>query len=92
MLFRSPGVDVRELMQVHRRKIVELMQQWTQLKEDESQSDLRLAMVIDAELFRLDAVIRWLDAAEGRINRLATEPLASASDTPRTRPKVGGRR
>ena len=31
-----PGVDVHEVVQVHRRYLVELMQQWTRLKEDES--------------------------------------------------------
>ena len=29
---------------------------------------------MDAELFRLDAVVRWLDAADGRIKRAAVEP------------------
>ena len=33
-----PGVDVHEVVQVHRRYLVELMQQWTRLKEDESAS------------------------------------------------------
>ena len=28
---------------------------------------------MDAELFRLDAVIRWLDAADGRIKRAAPD-------------------
>ena len=32
---RVPGVDVHEVIQVHRRYLVELMQQWTRLKEDE---------------------------------------------------------
>ena len=35
-----PGVDVHEVVQVHRRYLVELMQQWTRLKEDESRFDL----------------------------------------------------
>src|SRR6516164_8534100 len=68
---RVPGVDVHEVLQVHRRYLVELMQQWTRLKEDEADYDLSLALVVDAELFRLDSVIRWLDAAEGRLKRAA---------------------
>jgi DNA-binding PadR family transcriptional regulator len=66
---RVPGTDVHEVIQVHRRYLVELMQQWTRIKEAEAESDLSLALVVDAELFRLDAVIRWLDAADGRIKR-----------------------
>src|SRR5580700_5769146 len=58
---RVPGTDVHEVIQVHRRYLVELMQQWTRIKEAEAESDLSLALVVDAELFRLDAVIRWLD-------------------------------
>jgi DNA-binding PadR family transcriptional regulator len=76
---RVPGTDVPEVIQVHRRYLVELMQQWTRIKEAEAESDLSLALVVDAELFRLDAVIRWLDAADGRIKRAAPgEPSAAA--------------
>ncbi len=32
---RVPGIDVHEVIQVHRRYLVELMQQWTRIKEDE---------------------------------------------------------
>ena len=76
---RVPGVDVHEVIQVHRRYLVELMQQWTRIKEDEAESDLSLALVVDAELFRLDSVIRWLDSADGRLKRAAADP-------PRLRP------
>jgi hypothetical protein len=66
------------------------MQQWTHLKEDEADLDLSLALVVDAELFRLDSVIRWLDAADGRIKRAAVEPPAPVrSDLPRLRRRIG---
>jgi DNA-binding PadR family transcriptional regulator len=54
-----PGIDVREVIQVHRRYVVEVMQQWTHLKEDEARFDLNFALVVDSELFRLDAVARF---------------------------------
>ena len=73
---RVPGVDVHEVIQVHRRYLVELMQQWTRLKEDEAEFDLSLALVVDAELFRLDSVIRWLDSADGRLKRAAADRAA----------------
>jgi DNA-binding PadR family transcriptional regulator len=90
---RVPGTDVHEVIQVHRRYVVELMQQWTRLKEDESAVDLNLALVIDAELFRLDAVVRWLDAADGRLKRAALDPPAAtpATAVPSTTPRIGRR-
>ena|ERR1039457_1899241 len=73
---RVPGVNVHDLIQIHRRYLVELMQQWTRLKEDEANFDLQFALVVDAELFRLDAVVRWFDTADGRLKRAALEPHA----------------
>ncbi len=70
---RVPGVSVHEVIQVHRRYLVELMQQWTRLKEDEADFDLTFALVVDSELFRLDSVVRWLDTADGRLKRAALE-------------------
>jgi DNA-binding PadR family transcriptional regulator len=72
---RVPGVDVAEVLQVHRRHLVELMQQYTRLKQDLTDTDVALALVVDAELFRIDGIIRWLDAADGRIKRHGTERL-----------------
>jgi DNA-binding PadR family transcriptional regulator len=71
---RLADVDVFDVIQIHRRYLVQLMQQWTRLKEDESRFDLAFALAVDAELFRLDAVVRWLDAADGRLRRAAYEP------------------
>jgi DNA-binding PadR family transcriptional regulator len=90
---RIPGVDVHEVIQVHRRYLVELMQQWTRLKEDEADFDLGLALVVDAELFRLDSVIRWLDAADGRLKRAAADglPAPVPAALPRLRRRAGVR-
>jgi DNA-binding PadR family transcriptional regulator len=91
--WRLPGADVHEVIQVHRRYLVELMQQWTRLKEDEAQLDLGFALAVDAELFRLDSVVRWLDTADGRLKRAASEPITTASPAmPRLRRRVGVRR
>jgi len=90
---RVPGVDVREVIQVHRRYVVQLMQQYTRLKEDAPDDDIGLALVVDAELFRLDAVIRWLDAADGRLKRgTPSPPSPEAVPVPRLRRRVGVRR
>jgi DNA-binding PadR family transcriptional regulator len=92
---RVPGTDVREVIQAHRRYLVQLMQQWTRIKEEEAENDLGLALVVDAELFRLDAVIRWLDAADGRLKRAGAEPVPvqpTPAALPRLRRRVGVQR
>ena len=76
---RVPGTDAHEVILAHRLYLLELMQQWTRLKEGEARDDLSLALMVDAELFRLDAVIRWLDAADVRLARAAAEPPRPAS-------------
>jgi DNA-binding PadR family transcriptional regulator len=87
---RVPGTDVRDVIQAHRRYLVELMQQWTRIKDVEAGRDLTRALAVDAELFRLDAVVRWLDAADGRIKRAAAEPPAQSPDNlPRLKRKAG---
>jgi len=78
---RVPGVDVHDVIQAHRRHIVELMQEWTRIKRDAGPDEVSLALVVDAELFRLDSVIRWLDAADARLRRAGTAqtPVAPSS-------------
>jgi DNA-binding PadR family transcriptional regulator len=90
---RMPGVDVHELIQVHRRHLVELMQQYTYLKAEASEHDVGLALVVDAELFRLEAVVRWLDAADARLAQLpAASPVAAPAVPPRPGRRVAVRR
>jgi hypothetical protein len=89
-----PGTNVQDVIQVHRRYLVELMQQWTRIKENEAESDMGLALVVDAELFRLDSVIRWLDTADGRIKRSGADTLNSATQGAMPsvrRPNIRGR-
>jgi hypothetical protein len=47
-----------------------------------------LALVADAELFRLEGIVRWLDAADVRLKQLRRTPSAgvaqpSVEPTPR---------
>src|ERR1700722_18579371 len=48
---RLSEVNVHDVIQVHRRYVVQVMQQWTRLKEDEAQLDLAFALAVDAKLF-----------------------------------------
>jgi DNA-binding PadR family transcriptional regulator len=82
-----PGVDVHEILQVHRRHAIEVMQRYTRIKAQAAEGDLPLALVADAELFRLEAIVRWLDAADVRLKR--SSPAAPAADpTPQSSPPL----
>ena len=68
---RVPGIDVAEVIQAHRRQAVELMQEWTRLKEGQTDFDLSFALVVDAELTRLGEIVRWLNLADKHVKRAA---------------------
>ena len=74
-----PHVDVHEVIQAHRKYLVQLMQEWTRLKEYAADRNLGFGLAVDAELFRLDAAVRWLDAADGRIKRACLERSGDVS-------------
>jgi DNA-binding PadR family transcriptional regulator len=84
---RVPGVEVGDVIQRHRRHVVQLMQEWTRVKRDAGADELSLPLIVDAELFRLDSVIRWLDAADARLRRVGALPAhVPASSAPDPRP------
>jgi len=89
-----PEVRVEEVVQVHRRHLLETMRDYTRLKERGGPDDLALALVVDAEIFRLEAMVRWLDAAEVRLQRssgLAAPPAASPTSARAARRRAGAR-
>ena len=90
---RVPGVDVHDVIQAHRRYVVEVMQEWTRVKRDAGENEVSLGLVVDAELFRLDSVARWLDAAESRLRRAgADRAVAERSEPARPAPAEPNRR
>jgi len=93
---RVPGADVHDIVQAHRRHVIELMQRYWHLKADAAEDDVSLALIADAELFRLEGIVRWLDAADTRL-RLHPPPPDPASPAVAAapaalRPKTGTRR
>ena len=87
-----PDVAIHEVLQAHRRHLVEAMQRYTRLKADAPADDVALGLVVDAELFRLEAMVRWLDAADGRLKKARPRPKAPASTAPPARRPAGARR
>jgi hypothetical protein len=51
------------------------------LKEDAADDDLALTLVADAEIYRLDSVVRWLDSADARLKRHAA-PTPAGTNPP----------
>jgi len=81
---RVPGAAVRDIVQVHRRHMIELMQRYSHLKMAAAEDDIGLALIADAELFRLEGIVRWLDAADARLKLLpapgpAGQPAVAAA-------------
>jgi DNA-binding PadR family transcriptional regulator len=83
---RVPGVDVHDVIQTHRRHVVELMQDWTRVKRAAGPDEVNLALVVDAELFRLDSVVRWLNVADARLRRGIAQAPVTPSSTPAPTP------
>ena len=95
---RLPGADVRDVVQAHRRHVIELMQRYWHLKAQAAQDDVGLALVADAELFRLEGIVRWLDAADTRLKLfppapgVASPPAdAAVSAAAPPKPRMGAR-
>jgi DNA-binding PadR family transcriptional regulator len=83
-----PGIDIRAIVQVHRRHVIEVMQRYTRIKAEAAEDDVPLALVADAELFRLEAIIRWLDAADVRLKQLPPRAAPAAVQAPPVRAPV----
>jgi DNA-binding PadR family transcriptional regulator len=77
-----PGTDLPEIVQVHRRHVIEIMQRYTQVKAAAGEEDLALALVADAEIFRLEAIVRWLDTADVRLKQGGSLTPPAVTDTP----------
>src|SRR5262245_8931806 len=75
-----PGTAIHEILQVHRRHVIEVMQRYTRVKAAAREDEVALALVADAELFRLEAIVRWLDAADVRLKQLPSRPPVPRSD------------
>jgi len=77
-----PGIDVREILQAHRRHVIEVMQRYTHIKAEAAEDDVPLALVADAELFRLESIVRWLDAADARLKQQPQQTPAAPAAVP----------
>lgn len=69
-----------EVVQSHRRQLLQEMRRYTTVKASPITSTPGL-MMCDAELFRLEAAVRWLDSVDARIRSGAqVKPVALRSE------------
>src|SRR6185437_6321740 len=78
-----PGTDVHEVIQAHRRHLIELMQRRTGARRDGAGQSPGRALASYAEMFRLDSVIRWLTRSGPRTPTGNRPWPASATTSPR---------
>ena len=83
---RVPEVDAAELARSIAATRSRRCSEYTRLKEDGAEDDIGLLLVADAEIYRLEAMIRWLDAADARIKRLPM-PLPEHREPNNARPR-----
>jgi DNA-binding PadR family transcriptional regulator len=69
---RTPGVDVREVVQRQRTATLRTLQEYTRARESAG-DDLSWLLVADSLIFAAEAEIRWLDHCETRLVRAAAE-------------------
>lgn len=82
-------VETRAVVQSHRRGLMEELQSYTRAKAAMSDGGLAGNLVLDAQIFRTEAMVRWLDLCEMRIDHggLLQPPAPPALDRPR-RPRI----
>jgi DNA-binding PadR family transcriptional regulator len=66
----ATDIDVTDILQRQRRASIEQLQAYTRRKARANPTDdLPFLLMLDALIFRTEAEIRWLDAAEARIRQ-----------------------
>jgi DNA-binding PadR family transcriptional regulator len=67
-------VDVTEILQRQRTASIEQLQAYTRRKaQSDPHKDLAFLLMLDALIFRTEAEVRWLDAAEARLRDAASK-------------------
>lgn len=70
-----------EIIQSHRRQLLEHMRRYTRIKAGDDVS-VATSMMCDAELFRLEGAVRWLDSVDARLRSGARLDLPADRELP----------
>jgi DNA-binding PadR family transcriptional regulator len=79
MAVRTPGVEVRDVIQAQRVSTMRTMQDYTRAREAAA-DDLSWLLVVDSLIFAAEAEVRWLDHCETRLARAQRLPAPAAVD------------
>jgi DNA-binding PadR family transcriptional regulator len=83
LALRTPGVDVRAVLQAQRSATMRTLQEYTRLKAGAGQpAELSWRLVLDNMLFQAEAEMRWLDHCEATLVRYAPPPATAAETAP----------
>jgi DNA-binding PadR family transcriptional regulator len=87
---RTPGVDVRAVIQAQRTSTIRALQEYTRAREAAG-DDLPWLLVADSLIFAAEAEVRWLDHCETRLARYRPSDAAAVEAVPTTtKPTVKG--
>jgi DNA-binding PadR family transcriptional regulator len=86
MVARRGPVQAADVIQAERRSAVQLLQEYTRLKQTNAEEhDLGCVFLLDSLIFAAEARVRWLDACEARLSSYARrrhEPSPSSAAIP----------
>jgi hypothetical protein len=78
MAIEHPGLDVARVIQAERKRVLQLLQEYTRLKAGQEDPELGWSFLLDSLIFQTEARIRWLDACEARLDRAGHRPRTTA--------------
>ncbi|WP_136314230.1 PadR family transcriptional regulator [Actinomyces procaprae] len=79
----SPDVDVAALIQQQRQATQTTLHEINRARRAAADEDLATTLVLDHHVFIVEAELRWLDDAEGRLTRAAAPRASAAPAAPR---------
>lgn len=93
MALAVDSADAVEVIQTHRRFLVEQMQGFTRAKAATGREELSALLVLDAHVLKAESMVRWLDMCEQRIASAGTldvQPRSGSRSAPSIRSRVVG--
>lgn len=88
----TPGVDAEQVIQRQRASSLSLLQEYTRAKRagrhnaEDHEADLAGMLVLEALIFQVEALIRWLDHCEGTILKAARKSSLRGATRSATQP------
>ena len=89
LLGLTGAVEIGQVIQVERKAQLRRIGQLTSLKEQlDSQLELPSVLHLDLSIMKIEAAIRWLDAAESRVHKTASDGVGGVVPSTHPRPPL----